>query len=68
MHSMSFKTRKQMLYRTLNNGAYFFQQLLVDGDESKPLRMANQQGVLARYRPLLTALHNEEEMLQELIN
>ena len=38
---MSFKTRKQMLYNNLFDGAYFLLAVMVEGDESSQLRMAN---------------------------
>ena len=42
-----------MLFKT---GAYFLLAVMVERDESRGLRMTNQQVVLAGYRPLLTAL------------
>ena len=38
------------------DGAYFLLAVIVEGDESSWLRMANWPAVLAGYRPLLTAL------------
>ena len=42
MHSMSFKSEKQMLYNNiLFDGAYFLLAVMVEEDESSQLRMAN---------------------------
>ena len=40
MHSMSFKTGKRMLLISFD-GAYFLLPIMVEGDESSRLRMAN---------------------------
>ena len=42
MHSMSFKSEKQMLYNNiLFDGVYFLLAVMVEEDESSQLRMAN---------------------------
>ena len=40
MYSMSLKTGKQVLYKLFNN-AYFLLAVMLEGDESSQLRMAN---------------------------
>ena len=52
------QTGKLMLYKFYSMVLIFCQQtVLVEGDESSQLSMANQPAVLAGYRPLLTALY-----------
>ena len=60
MHSMSSKTEKQMLCNNnyLFDGAYFLLSVIVEGDESSHLRMANEPAVFFGYWPLLTALQS----------
>ena len=56
MRLISFKTGKWMLYKFYSMVLIFCQQtVMVEGDESSRLSIANQPAVLAGYRPLLTA-------------
>ena len=57
MRSTSFNTGKPILYNFFY-GDYFLLAVMVEGDESSRLRMANQRVVLGGYQPLLTALCN----------
>ena len=43
-------------FTILFDGAYFLLAVMVEGDKSSQLRMANYPAVLAGYWPLLTAL------------
>ena len=42
----------------LFDGAYFLLSVIVEGDESSQLRMANEPAVFFGYWPLLTALQS----------
>ena len=44
------------------DGAWFLLAIIVEGDESNRLRMANWPAVLAGYRPLLTALGTSHDV------
>ena len=63
MLSMSFKPGKQMLYNILFDGVYFLLAVMVEGDTSSQLRMANQPADLASYQSLLTALAHTQILL-----
>ena len=56
MHSMSFKTRKGVLYIFIQ-WCFLLLAVMVEGDESSRVRMANYPIVLVGYWPLLTALN-----------
>ena len=50
-------------FTILFNGAYFLLAVMIEGDESSRLRMANQPVILAGYQPLLTALNKLLEVI-----